>query len=258
MDGFSIVKINGQSMLFYPQSYTKPLKKNTLRAFKACNAEYIANMEGDDFWTDPYRLQKHIDFLDNHLECAMSINAFMYADYDDGDFYINTVPEAYTPQGFKYLTTEDAIVRGGPNYSTCVYRSKTISKIIENEFFNENLITDWSTTIMACHYFGYAAFINQVMNVYRSTERGLWNGLDRIEQSKRIIIACEMLDEYTEYKYSNVFNKAIQTEKKFSKNKKQRKSPMNIIHQLTPPVIKWIIKGLIPPLIWEKLVGKAL
>jgi hypothetical protein len=26
MDGFSIVKINGHSMLFYPQSYTKPQK----------------------------------------------------------------------------------------------------------------------------------------------------------------------------------------------------------------------------------------
>ena len=54
--------------------------ENLKRVIEASNAKYITCLDGDDFYTDEYKLQKQVDFLETHPEYAACFHNTWYAD----------------------------------------------------------------------------------------------------------------------------------------------------------------------------------
>lgn len=61
------------------------ISKNYQNVLYACQGEYIALLEGDDYWTDKTKLQKSVDFLDAHPDYGF-VGAYNTLLYPDGHF----------------------------------------------------------------------------------------------------------------------------------------------------------------------------
>lgn len=58
---------------------------NVYETTKKCTGKYLAYLEGDDWWTDDCKLQKQVDFLDNHPEYMACTHSMKMVDENDAD-----------------------------------------------------------------------------------------------------------------------------------------------------------------------------
>ena len=89
---------------------------------KNLRGKYVAICEGDDYWTDPYKLQKQVDYLESHPECTMTCcRTKLFSEKKKA--YIG---ENYCYHHDRIVKTKDVIYRSGLFISTCsiVYRKE--------------------------------------------------------------------------------------------------------------------------------------
>jgi glycosyltransferase involved in cell wall biosynthesis len=246
------------------------IKGNYKRAFAACDAEYIAVMEGDDFWTTPLRLQKHVDFLDNHFECVMSTNNRINADYEKSIFYVMPqIPPSslYKNNDYILVTARDIITHAFcTNYSTCVYRKTAVDRLPSDWWDNPNWTGyEYILNMVICKN-GFSGFLLDIMNIRRLHETAHYAGKTYQEQLE-ISISC--LD-YDNLLTQNFFEKEIAAhkEKQIAKLEELKcgdvhykssniKRMLRVLWRWTPTVFIWIFKALMPKAIVEKLYGSV-
>lgn len=172
------------------------------RGIEAAKGDYLALLDGDDYWTDSHKLQKQADYLDNHPECSMCFhNARVVHDDDDREPYNWTPPEQKT-----ISTLEDIWL--GNFIATCstMFRRGLIGEIPDwyDALFP---ITDWPLHVLNAEY-GTIGYIDEVMGVYRYHEGGFYSPLGELEKLARTLDFYRTMNANLNYKYDRIINVA--------------------------------------------------
>lgn len=176
--------------------------KNYQQAFAACTGDYIAVMEGDDYWVKPNHLQNHIDFLERYIDASMSYNRHIRLFEDQNREEIFEWAES---NDFEQVTTEQlALGNRIGNLSCCMFRGKHIQDIDPKLFDME--IADWMLG-MYMGQFGPLLYLKDVTSAYRIHDNGQWSRMTENEQFARIIELINEYDKYFSYKYTESFTK---------------------------------------------------
>lgn len=148
---------------------------NFVFALLESESKYIAMCEGDDYWTDPLKLQKQVDFLEansDYAVCFHQVNVLKTNDEIVEDF-ITKVPENYE--------TIDTLARLGNYIHTPSVVFRNIIKSFPPEF-KQSPIGDYFLYMMLAKH-GKLKYLEEKMAVYRDGV-GIWS--DKSEYFKNL------------------------------------------------------------------------
>jgi glycosyltransferase involved in cell wall biosynthesis len=144
-------------------------KNNTLATLEVCQGKYIAAMDGDDYWTNPQKLQKQVDFLEQNPDfVACFHNALIH--FEDGshpdEFVNNDSQRAIT--SIEDLVGEDEVWYMAT--SAVMFRNGILKDY--PKWFHESKSGDIPRYILLGKH-GKFFYINEVMSVYRKNGGGM-------------------------------------------------------------------------------------
>jgi len=171
--------------------------------------KYVATCEGDDYWTDPLKLQKQVDFLDTHPECSICFHPVKKI-YDDG-----SKPDEFFPSSeYRFykavLSLDDLVQRGFMATNSVMYRRMLDTKELLNDFPKNILFGDWWLHILHAEK-GLIGYIDEIMGVYRKHSGGIaWQiEEDRPEHSRKYgfktLEFYRCIDKHLNYHYTEPF-----------------------------------------------------
>lgn len=159
-------------------------------------AKYLAFCEGDDFWTDPLKLQKQVDFLETHPDYNLVCHNWNLL--REGQFLPSPAHQLYKePFAFTFDSLPWVWIT---KTLTTMYRQVLDFQWMANQF-------KYSRDVHMVYYAlkgskGY--YMPEVMATYRIVDSGVWSKVDNNKKNK---ITYELYKEFYAYESNKALRK---------------------------------------------------
>lgn len=142
-------------------------------AIAAARGRFIAFCDGDDYWTDPTKLESQVRHLEAKPGANLSFHRVRIRAMDGRTLDISILPEFELKA---YYPVEEMMRRNFLPTSSVLVRREAVAST--PNWFPYISMNDWPRWIIACENSPALAF-NKIMGIYRVHDTGLWTSLDR-------------------------------------------------------------------------------
>lgn len=172
---------------------------NLIDTLQHATGDFIAYTDGDDYWTDPHKLQKQADLLDSHPEYVMCAHCVTKI-YDDGNVPPHIFP---APPVKKEYTLKDLILGIGMPSTSLMYRNGLFAQFPEWYYYDIQQ-GDWPLQVLNAQY-GDIGFIDEVMGVYRVHGGGVFSTESELQKLYWEVEKFRILNQHLAYQYDKIF-----------------------------------------------------
>jgi glycosyltransferase involved in cell wall biosynthesis len=179
---------------------------NWIATIKECTGEFIALCEGDDFWTDPYKLQKQVDFLEENPEYVLCFHPVKLLEPDGRivSDYITNIPENYE--------TIEAMAANGNYIHTPSVVFRNVIKTFPDQI-KQSPIGDYFLYMLLGVYGNYG-MLKDEMGVYRY-QTGVWSQHSKQYRNLNTLLTLLLIHESLAVSLNHIKNILYERIKKY-------------------------------------------
>lgn len=148
--------------------WSKGIKPSPTFVWPRTKGKYIALCEGDDFWTNPKKLEKQVSFLNlnpQFVGCFHNVTIINTFDKKESLFYIENKKSGSFGM--------NRIICKNPIPTLSVLFRKAIFEVPEN--YDKYVVGDWPIHILNAQHGDYF-YMNEIMGAYRIHSGGVHQG----------------------------------------------------------------------------------
>ncbi len=142
-------------------------RMNTQVTLQAAQGKYVAFLDGDDYWTDEYKLQKQVDFFEAHPECVLCTHRVRHV-WENGMWIQSHRPAV---RAETYGVNDLLVTNISPKIATMVRNSAL--KTVPEWYWQAQVVSgDWLLNVLVSRN-GRIGFIDEVMADHRIHEKSV-------------------------------------------------------------------------------------
>ena len=178
--------------------------------YPRCVGAYIALCEGDDYWTDPLKLQKQVDFMEAHEDYSLCFTNSIVKRQGKDVKAINAVWDTYSIEDI-ISTNALNMSQRGDHVTSCGHTSTLLYRVPKKPlpgWISKCFIGD-EPLFIALGQFGKAKFLDEVMSVYREGVGVSSNNFSFENDWRNRIKMYQIINKGLNNKYSKIINPII-------------------------------------------------
>ena len=179
---------------------------NAINTYKACKGQYIALLEGDDYWLSSDKLRKQVEFLDRNSEftiCFTNSLIFREDNPQQSTLFLSNQAEV--------STIENLLVCNFISTPSVMYRNGIVRDF--PAWYTEQGMGDWTLYILLAEH-GKVGYIDEVMSAYRIHLGGVWSTKSRNYQLSETIRMLKSVGQYfaskNNQRYQTITNSSVE------------------------------------------------
>lgn len=176
-------------------------QRNVARVLENCTGDYLALLDGDDYWTSPHKLRTQVEFLETNKDCALCFHNVQVVDEAGG---VIEVPDMSSMALRTRL--EDLLIGNYISSCSVMYRWGLVSEL--PDWWNDMQMADFPLSVMHAQ-FGSIGYIDEAMAAYRRHPGGVFSVQKPLRQMRAFMEVLRALDGLLDRRYHRVIKRSL-------------------------------------------------